>query len=218
MKPERVNVAVSAPVGTIVDMAPAGAKIIPLSTDDHQSVRGLTARMTTGEEEAFSAFHELYCDRLFRYLLVLCKGEEALARDLLQVTMLKVVRAIRVFETEEQFWNWLATIARHSFVDHIRRLKRGPEFNFISRDEATNVAAPQSSDADTVLLSALERGLAELPADERALVESFYFQSATYRSLAVEQEISEKAIESRLARTRQKLRNAITRYLRYENC
>src|SRR5688500_14580148 len=115
MKPERVDVAVSAPVGTIVEMAPTGAKIIPLSPSDHPAVRGLTARMMTGEEEAFSAFHELYCDRLFRYLFVLCKGEEALARDLLQITMLKVVRAIRVFEDEEQFWNWLATIARHCF-------------------------------------------------------------------------------------------------------
>lgn len=216
MKAERVDVAVSAPVGTIVDMAPTDAKIIPLSMDDHQP-RGLTARMTRGEEEAFSAFHEFYCDRLFRYLLVLCKGEEALARDLLQVTMLKVVRAIRIFEIEEQFWNWLSTIARHSFVDHVRKLKRGPEFDFISRDEVTNVAAPQSPDADAALLSAMEHGLAELPAEERALVESFYFQSATYRSLAAEREISEKAIESRLARARQKLRNAITRYLRYEN-
>jgi RNA polymerase sigma-70 factor, ECF subfamily len=215
-----MDAAPGVPAGSIdgTVMASPGAKIIPLSTGDQRPVRVLTSRMMAGEQEAFSVFHELYCDRLFRYLLVLCKGEEALARDLLQITMLKVVRAIRVFEGEEQFWNWLATVARHSFLDHIRKRRRGPEFDFISRDEATNVAAPQSPDADASLLSALEHGLAELPAEERALVESFYFQSATYRSLAAEQEISEKAIESRLARTRQKLRNAITRYLRYENC
>jgi RNA polymerase sigma factor (sigma-70 family) len=217
MSSKSAHVALSAPVESIVEMRSAGAKIIPLKVADDEPVSTLTARMAAAEEEAFNEFHELYCDRLYRYLLVLCKGDEAHARDLLQVTMLKVVRAIRVFESEDRFWNWLAAIARNSFLDHVRKSRRAPELRSISRDDVADLALPQISDVDAALVNALEHGLGDLPADERALLESFYFQSATYRSLAVEQEASEKAIESRLARARQKLKHAITKYLTHEN-
>jgi RNA polymerase sigma-70 factor (ECF subfamily) len=193
-----------------------GSKVIAVAALGDARVQSMTARMEAAEEEAFSVFHGQYCDRLFRYLLVFCRGDEPLARDLLQATMLKVVRAIRVFDGEQAFWNWLAAIARNSFLDHLRKATRATEILSLWND-GTDVAVPQPSEIDAALVSGLERGLAELPVEERALVESFYFESASYRSLAAEQETSEKAIESRLARARQKLKQAITKYLRYEN-
>lgn len=217
MRQERAPVDVAFSERVRCEMLATGGKIIPLRADDGAQAPALTVRMVAGEEEAFSAFHELYCDRLYRYVLVLCKGDESLARDLLQVTMLKVVRAIRIFESEAALWNWLAAIARNSFLDYVRKVKRAPELRAVWRDDVVELPSPQMSEIEVALASALERALAELPSEERTLVESFYFQSASYRSLAAERETSEKAIESRLARARQKLKNAITKYLRYEN-
>ncbi len=68
-----------------------GEKIIPLPDEDAERIRGMTVRMANGDETAFKEFYECYCDRLFRYLLLLTRGNEDLARDLLQITMTKVV-------------------------------------------------------------------------------------------------------------------------------
>jgi len=187
--------------------------IVPLR-EASAMVDVLTTRMAAGEEEAFSQFHDGYCDRLFRYLIVLCRGDEELARDLLQVTLLKVVRSIRHFSDEAPFWNWLAAIARNSFLDFARKMRRRPQFEPILE---TSYAASSANEEDPQLVAALEKALGELPNEERTLIESFYFESGSYSSLAVQQNISPKAVESRLGRVRQKLRQAILKYLRYEN-
>ncbi|HMJ65040.1 MAG TPA: sigma-70 family RNA polymerase sigma factor [Candidatus Binatia bacterium] len=196
------------------------AKIIRLADAPSRQIEieALTARMKAGEEDAFAMFHELYCDRLFRYLIVLCRGDEELSRDLLQITMLKVVRSVRRFTSEAEFWNWLAAIARNSFFDFLRRTRRMPRMEPLSFQHTADFSSPPGNgDEDAVLEQALEQALAQLADEERTLIDSFYFQSGTYRSVAQQQDTSAKAIESRLARVRQKLRHSILKLLSYEN-
>jgi len=202
--------------GSSADMS---EKIVHLAGGSSRQIGidALTARMKAGDENAFGLFHELYCDRLFRYLIVLCRGDEELSRDLSQITMLKVVRSIRRFGTEAEFWNWLAAIARNSFFDFVRRTRRTPRMEPLLCEQESRLSVPFSGDEETVLEEALERALAQLPDEERTLIDSFYFQSGTYRSVAEHQDTSAKAIESRLARVRQKLRASILKSLRYEN-
>jgi RNA polymerase sigma factor (sigma-70 family) len=189
-------------------------KIIPLVDEPAVTVGSLTARMTVRDEQAFNTFHDLYCDRLFRYLIVLCRGDEELSRDLLQITMLKVVRSIRHFSDETAFWNWLAAIARNNFLDFVRKARRRPQFEPIL--ETANLPV-STNDEDRILVDALETALQQLPNDERTLIEAFYFESGSYASLASQCDASPKAVESRLTRVRQKLRQAIIKQLRYEN-
>jgi len=58
--------------------------LLPLPVQDANSIQELTAKMKDGDEAAFSEFYERYCDRLFRYLIVLTRGDEDRSRDLLQ--------------------------------------------------------------------------------------------------------------------------------------
>jgi RNA polymerase sigma-70 factor, ECF subfamily len=192
--------------------------VVPLPQPAGEELRAMTARMKAGDEQAFILFHDRYCDRLFRYLFVLCRTDEPLARDLLQTTMLKVARSIRAFDDEPAFWNWLAAIARNNFLDHLRKQRRLPRLDPLAHGESALVLVAPEHDTDAALHEALDHALAQLPAEDRVLIENFYFQSGTYRSVAAEQNTSSKAIESKLARVRQKLRRAIAHYLRYENC
>src|SRR5678815_3877626 len=173
--------------GSSADMS---AKIVHLTdaASPQIGIDVLTARMKQGGEDAFRLFHELYYDRLFRYLIVLCRGDENVSRDLLQITMLKVVRSIRPFTGETEFWNWLAAIARNSFFDFIRRTRRAPRIEPLSFEENSPLSEPRSNDEETALEQALEQALRQLPDEERALIDSFYFQSGSYRSVALRQE------------------------------
>jgi RNA polymerase sigma-70 factor (ECF subfamily) len=193
------------------------AKIIPLPNEDAERVRRMTARMASGDETAFKEFYDCYCDRLYRYLLLLTRGKEDLARDLLQITMSKVVRGQREFRDRAQLWNWLAAIARNSFIDSLRRTKRAPQLVPLLPDDEAEAPTVPADASDAPLFDTLDRCLIELEADEQALIEAFYFKDGSHDSVAEQRNTTPKAVESKLARVRQKLRTAILKRLRYEN-
>lgn len=87
--------------------------------------------MARQEEEAFAEFLSLYQDRLFRYAIVLVRGDEHLAREALQQAMIKVVKYVRRFDDENVFWSWLTRIVRSVTIDDSR--KRGRYQSFLSR-------------------------------------------------------------------------------------
>lgn len=178
-------------------------------------VPALTRRMVRGEESAYRQFYDAYFDRLSRYLLVVAGGEEEVAREALQAALVRVVRHIKVFPDEAAFWRWLTVLARSAFADEIRKRRRYAAF----LDRFTRHVEIQPGDngeADAELLALLERQLAELPSDERELVEQKYFARRPVRELAAAGDKSEKAIESWLVRIRRKLRDAVLAGLKRE--
>jgi RNA polymerase sigma-70 factor (ECF subfamily) len=186
---------------------------VGFQSEPASDVGALTTRMQAGDEEAFNRFYEQYCDRLFRYLVVLCRGDEDLSRDLLQATMVKVARSMRVFESKGDLWRWLAAIARNNFIDAMRKAKRRPAI--VPLEDSDNLTAEEV--ADDLWQAALDDALAGISAEDRALVEEIYFQKKSHGEVAARQDTTAKAIESKLARIRQKLRATILRYLRHEN-
>jgi len=191
------------------------ANVLPLPKSS-LDIAALTSRIKAGDEDAFGEFYENFCDRLYRYLIVVCHGNEDLSRELLQTTMLKVARSMRRFATEAELWNWLAAIARNNFVDAMRRIQRSPQMLPLLPEESDVSCADNPAEADTHLLAALEETLAELSPDERTLIEASYFEGASHQSIADTNATTAKAVESKLARLRQKLRSTILKRLRHE--
>ena len=185
--------------------------------DGEGSFSELTEAVAAGDEQAFGAFYDRYYDRLFRYLVVLTRGDETRTRDLLQVTLIKVVRAIKPFEEECRLWQWLKTIARNTFLDSIRQASRIPNLIPLFEMDAELSSAPDDGDGEWPLIEALDACLVDLPPFERDLVEACYFRNVSQQEAAIQRNTTAKAIESKLARLRQKLRVAILRRLRHEN-
>jgi hypothetical protein len=88
--PEEGITALPPPAVPVADAAATGASVPTLSA--------LTRRMAGGAEDAFREFHAAWFQRLFRYVFVLMRGNEAAACDVTQETLLRVVRHIRAFE------------------------------------------------------------------------------------------------------------------------
>ena len=166
-------------------------------------VARLTRLMRQGNEEAYREFFRLYFHRLLAYLLSITSGNEALAHDLVQHTMLKVARHVRVFEDEAIFWRWLTVLAHTAAVDEGRKSQR--YFAFLERwwRARSNDPAPDHVDRVSQMLSA---GLEHLEPEERLLLESKYLDQTSVRDIAAELGLGEKAVESRLTRARLKLK------------
>ena len=177
----------------------------------------LTRQMKQGTEQAYREFYGLYFDRLLRYLLVITRGQEEPAREALQLTLMRVVRHIKVFTSEEILWSWLTVLARSSVVDEHRRQKRYTSFleRWFSRTQVQTEHG--NPDVDTRFREILESELAGLTAEERALVERKYFSAESIREIARSSDLTEKALESRLVRIRRKLKDAVLKQLHDEN-
>ena len=173
--------------------------------------------MVQGEETAYRTFYEAYFDRLSRYLLVVTSGDEDAAREALQSTLLRVVRHIKVFPSDDVFWSWLTVLARSALTDQTRKRRRYLAFlDRFTWHNRTQQAAPDDPEADARLVSLLEGSLGKLPFDERRLLEAKYFERLSVRQMAEALGLSEKAVESRLVRVRQKLKAAILDGLKHE--
>jgi RNA polymerase sigma-70 factor (ECF subfamily) len=167
------------------------------------SISLLTRRMAAGDERAFREFHGEYFARLFRYLIVCARGDEEAAREALQETLVRVVRHVRCFHDEKAFWDWLTVLARSAAADG--RRKRSRYGDLLARFARSSVAVPEPP-INGAIHEALERGLAELPPDDRALLFRKYEEGAGVRQIALDSGTSESAVESRLVRIRRQLR------------
>lgn len=175
----------------------------------------LTQALAEGDEAAWRDFHAAYAPRLMRYLLVICQGREENAREALQQTFIRAVRHIRPCQTEAELWGWLTLLARCAAADLNRRERR--YLGFLTRwlPQQTD-PLPAPPDAEQSLQEALAAELAALPSADRELLERKYVEENAVRELAEMLGTSEKAVESRLTRARQKLKTAILNRLNHE--
>jgi len=211
---------VTLPAAIVTPLTPTAAGLRmekSAATEPGAEIRRLTAALAAGEEKAFREFHVTYFDRLFRYLIVVTRGDEEAARDALQETFTRVVRHARQFECEEKFWSWLTVLARSAAADAGR--KQRSYWRLLSRYAMSWMslqAVPSEGDTDEHLHTLLLEELRELDADDRVLVERKYLHGASVRELAIQSNLTEKAIESRLSRARRKLREKLFERLKHE--
>ncbi|MCP5524431.1 MAG: sigma-70 family RNA polymerase sigma factor [Verrucomicrobiales bacterium] len=196
---------------------PVTTEALPVADGDGSDVRALTERMVRGDEDAWREFHNRYFDRLWRYQIVVTRGQEEAAREAVQITFVRAARHIRRFETEAALWSWLTVLARSAVIDEQRKRSRYRAFLDRFLGSSQGQTGPPPRDADGLLLELLNSGLDELPPAERELLEQKYLAGASVREMAAERGDTEKAVESRLGRGRRKLKTWILERLHHED-
>lgn len=176
-------------------------------------IRRITRAMARSDEAAFNRFYAAYFDRMYRYLLVMTGGRDDLAREVLQDAMLRVVRYVKPFHEESDLWNWLRRVTRTAFLD-AGRTRRSDDA--IVAPVRLDALAPDPPDPESALVAHLEACVSDLPDDERAMVRGKYENGESYHDLAGRLGTTAKAVESRLARIRKKLKSMILRRLSHE--
>lgn len=175
--------------------------------------RALAAAIARGDEQAFRTLYERYHDRLLRLSLVLGRGDESLAQDLVQTVFVTAAKKLRRIETEEHLWNWLARVARQKSARAWRQRRRDPA---LAHAESLPEDCPANTEADSFLEEKLDAAMRLLDADEQQLVRIFYFDRLSHKEIATQFGTTPKAVSSRLERVRAKLRSLMKRALSHE--
>jgi RNA polymerase sigma-70 factor, ECF subfamily len=128
---------------------------------------GAVRRAQHGDPDAFRALYRDTQPRLLRYLQTLVGGD---AEDVASETWLQVTRDLSGFTGDyDGFRGWVATIARHRALDHLRHhARRPPSIPVPAEDLAGLPAADDTAEGALEALStdAALALIATLPADQ----------------------------------------------------
>jgi len=174
--------------------------------------RRIAAGVACGDEAAFRELYDRYHPRLLRFALVLGRGNEALARDAVQSAFVTAAAKLRSVAGEEHLWNWLARVTRQYLAKTWRRHRQ--DSAVVGMAELPDCA--NGVEAESALEESLDAALLTMDADERQVVEWFYFDRLSHKEIADRLGVTPKSVSSRLERARARLRSFITRRLSHE--
>ena len=162
----------------------------------------LVRRSKAGDREAFGQLvsrHQSAVYRVVRGIL----GDPAESEDVAQEVFLKAYANLARFRGESSLFTWLYRIAVN---EALRARKRRPLPTLEVLPE-TEVPPPEpEADGEAPTLATLQRMLARLPDDYRAIVTLRDLEGLSYQEISETLEIPLGTVESRLFRARQDLR------------
>jgi RNA polymerase sigma-70 factor (ECF subfamily) len=136
------------------------------------------------------------------------------ARDVLQDTFVKALREGQGFCRLDDPRAWLFRVARNAVTDR-HRLWRPHETIDDHADALAQSELPATEPLDA-LAGCLERVLAELPAEDAAVVRACDLDGQAQKDFALAHGLSLAATKSRLLRARRRLREQLTRACRVQ--
>ena len=181
---------------------------------DETSDEELLAGVLAGDQMAFATLVTRYHAALLGYLYRLVGGDRPLAEDLVQETLLRVLRQGRG-PGELHFKPWLYTIATNLARDHFRsaRVRRGEYWSEAEEHALRRVADTAPGPEARVLAaeqgSAVRAALAELGEEYRVVVVLRIYQDLTLPEIAQTLEIPLGTVKSRLSVGIHRLRDAL---------
>jgi len=164
----------------------------------------LTRGLSSCDEEAWREFHEQFFEKL--RALVISRGVAPCdAADTVQSVYLRVLRHAKIFNDAGAFNAWLACLVRCEVIDAGRKKGRRNWLNErFQQWQELKILTEDRETADEV-----NAALLELKENERALIRDHYLDGWSQQKLADQHHVSVKAIESKLARLRKRLRQIL---------
>jgi RNA polymerase sigma factor (sigma-70 family) len=138
--------------------------------------------------------------RLRRYARALV-GDRATADDLVQDTLERAWAKLHLYRRGTDLRAWLFTVMHNVHVNRVRASRPTDTLE----DEMPELAQ-RAAQGDTLLVRDLDRGIALLPAEQRAVLLLVTLEEMSYEQVARALGIPIGTVMSRLSRAREKLR------------
>ena len=192
-------------------------------SDSHEADAAAMTRLRDGDDLALNELMARWQQPLTNYLARFC-GNEATALDLAQDTFVRVYEARARYDTRGKFATWLYTIAGNLARNSHRWQQRHPT---VSLDAPTDenggtlathlpdsASAPDASAEQGERATAVRAAISELPEDQRSIVLLSEYEDRSHADIAAVLGCTAKAVETRLYRARQTLREKLLRWLK----
>jgi RNA polymerase sigma-70 factor, ECF subfamily len=165
----------------------------------------LARRLRAGEEPAFEEFFAEFFPRLFRFASARANGDDDLAEEAVQATLIRAVRRMDTFRGEASLFTWLCAICRRELARLHERAGTQAEVS-LREDQLESRAALETLEREE-LARLVRSTLDQLPPRYGDALEWKYIDGLTVDEIAVRLGLGYKAAESLLSRARQAFRD-----------
>jgi RNA polymerase sigma-70 factor (ECF subfamily) len=141
--------------------------------------------------------------RLRRYARALTRDVTA-ADDLVQDCLARALSKVHLWQEGTDLRAWLFTILHNQYVNHVRRAVR--EGTAVGLSETEPMLTSQPNQTKRLELRDLERAIAKLPEEQRAVLLLVGLEGMRYEEVAIVLDVPVGTIRSRLSRGREMLR------------
>jgi RNA polymerase sigma-70 factor, ECF subfamily len=175
--------------------------------------------LVKGDQEEFSKLIELYSDPIYRLALNIT-GNSLDAEDILQETMIKVLRSIHSFQGKSSLYTWIYRIALNESIQVLRKGKN----NALSIDEEEDDEIgppreirswdmlPEEQVISGEIKQKLDIAIQKLSEKLKVVFVLRDIQDLSIQETAELLGVSEEVVKTRLLRARLALRETLTQY------
>jgi len=173
----------------------------------------LMIELARGDDLALNSLMGRWSARIFAYLERCC-GDAATADDLTQETFIRVYKHRLSYEPTRRFSTWLYTIATNLVRNHARWQQRHP-VTLLAHETLQHCAPASESPSPVEALlreeraQAVRQAIQNLPLELREPLLLSTYEHLPHAQISGILELSEKAVEMRLYRARQVLRESL---------
>lgn len=163
----------------------------------------LMASVLSGDQSALAELVARHHASLLGYLYRLVGGDRPLAQDLVQETLLRVLRQ-RTYPPDRPFKPWLYIIATNLARDHfksaaVRQRWRGDDAEEMLRDACDSAPGPEEHVLAAERGGEVREALAQLSEDYRVVVVLRFYQGFSLQEIAETLQIPLGTVKSRLS-------------------
>lgn len=164
----------------------------------------VTQVVVLGSRRAFDELTRRHQSPLRRFLRNLTGGDEMLADDLAQETLIKAWTSLKSFQNRSSYETWLFRIAYNVFYDYIRSRKETVALEGIEGE--IDRMYRQNAD-DGSLRSDISQALKQLSANERTCILLFFMEETKISDISQITGMPEGTVKSHIARGKEKMSN-----------
>ena len=173
----------------------------------------LMQRLASGEDRALNELMERWRDKVGAFIYRMTH-DHAVTVDLTQETFVRLYQSRLRYRPGALFSTYLFTIAANLVRNHARWRQRHPSVSIEAGEETGHEAAdqapsPDESAASHDKLRAIQVAMAALPPELREAMTLFTHEDLGYAEIATIAGCSPKAVETRIYRARQLLKEAL---------
>ena len=153
---------------------------------------------------AFSVLMQRYSSQVYSMALRLMKDDD----EAQEVTQLAFIQAYRKMDTwrGENFGAWVSIIANHIALRLLEKEKRRQTEPL---DENTDLPTEDYDEQKEERISSLETAVAQLPEQDRLIIEEHYYNNVPLAEIALQLGQTENNIKVRLFRIRERLKEKL---------
>lgn len=174
----------------------------------------LVARAERGEKEAFEQLVERHLDVVTTAAYSILGNVEA-AKDCAQEAFLEATATLSKLRDKTKFGSWIYGISRRKAIYVLRRKKTDDEAMKVKQDESKSAIpaySPSEQASHNERIESIRRAVNELPEIYREVLILKYIDNRSHEEIAQLLDITLAAVDKRLMRGKDMLREAMRRW------